>query len=252
MVRGIEVFREQFADYTGQYVFIGGTACDIILGRQDVDFRVTKDFDIVLVIEALDADFINRFVSFITDGGYEHINKGTGENQFYRFSNPSDSSFPGMIELFSRRPEYLNTIDTQLSPIHISDDTVSLSAILLDDEYYELLRNGAIEVEGVSVLDIEYLILFKMKAWLDLSWRKNRGESVDSKSIKKHKNDVIRLAVNMPLNSKLDVQGQIKKDAEAFLDELKNEKVDLRSLGIRGVSIDDIIERMRECYGIGE
>ena len=250
MVRGVDIFRQRFSDYTGQYVFIGGTACDIILGRQNVDFRVTKDLDIVLVIEALDADFINQFVSFINDGGYDHINKGTGENQFYRFSNPKDPAFPSMIELFSRRPEYLDTIDTQLSPIHVSDDAVSLSAILLDDEYYELLRSGAIEVDGISVLDLEYLILFKMKAWLDLSERKNRGESVDSKNIKKHKNDVIRLAVNMSPDSKLEITGQIRKDAESFMEDMETERADLRSMGIRGVSFDDILERMKTCYAI--
>lgn len=54
MVKGIEKFREYFSDYAGQYVFIGGTACDIILGTRDVDFRVTKNLDIVLVMEALE------------------------------------------------------------------------------------------------------------------------------------------------------------------------------------------------------
>lgn len=31
MVYGIKKFKEYFANYTGQYVFIGGTACDILL-----------------------------------------------------------------------------------------------------------------------------------------------------------------------------------------------------------------------------
>lgn len=35
-----------------------------------------------------------------------------------------------------------------------------------------------------------------MKAWLDLSERKAAGEDIDSKNIKKHKNDVFRLATN--------------------------------------------------------
>ena len=183
MVRGIEKFKERFGEYTGQYVFIGGTACDIILGREGVDFRATKDLDMVLVIEALDGDFANAFASFIEDGGYQHINKGTGENQFYRFQSPTDNSYPVMIELFSRKPDYVDTFDTRLSPIHVSDDVVSLSAILLDDEYYALLRQGAVEVEGVSVLDLQYLILFKMKAFLDLSERKKKGETIDSKNI---------------------------------------------------------------------
>ena len=31
MVHGLEKFREYFGDLTNQYVFIGGTACDILL-----------------------------------------------------------------------------------------------------------------------------------------------------------------------------------------------------------------------------
>lgn len=31
MVKGIEIFKEYFKDYTDEYVLIGGAACDIIL-----------------------------------------------------------------------------------------------------------------------------------------------------------------------------------------------------------------------------
>ena len=68
-----------------------------------------------------------------------------------------------MIELFSKRPDYLSTLVTRLGPIHISDEAISLSAILLDDEYYELLKNGVVEVDEVSVLDLVHIILFKIK-----------------------------------------------------------------------------------------
>ena len=118
---------------------------------------------------------------------YEHIDKGTGENQFFRFTKPQDKAFPYMIELFSKRPDYMSTLMTRLGPLHISDDVVSLSAILLDDEYYELLKSGIVEVGEVSVLDLVHIILFKVKAWLDLSERKEKGEHIDSKNIKKHK-----------------------------------------------------------------
>lgn len=46
---------------------------------------------------------------------------------------------------------------------------------------------------GVTVLDAPYLILFKIKAWLDLTARRAAGEQIDSKNIRKHKNDVFRL-----------------------------------------------------------
>ena len=31
------------------------------------------------------------------------------------------------------------------------------NAILLDDEYYHLLKEGLVTVDGVSVLDLEYI-----------------------------------------------------------------------------------------------
>ncbi len=41
MVRGVDIFKKYFDGYTEQYVFIGGTACDIILGKRGIDFRAT-------------------------------------------------------------------------------------------------------------------------------------------------------------------------------------------------------------------
>ena len=70
---GINLFRDYFRDYTDQYVLIGGAACDISFGSNDVDFRATKDLDIVLIVEALTVEFAERFWEFIRAGRY--INK---------------------------------------------------------------------------------------------------------------------------------------------------------------------------------
>ncbi|XCP84153.1 hypothetical protein ABXS75_13890 [Roseburia hominis] len=250
MVRGIDKFKEYFEDYAGQYVFIGGAACDILLGNMGVDFRSTKDLDIVLLIEALNGDFVNTFICFIESGGYEHIDKGTGENQFFRFSKPRDITFPHMIELFSKKPDYIESIMSRLSPIHISDDVMSLSAILLDEAYYNLLRTGVTVVDKISVLNLEYIILFKMKAWLDLIERKNCGEKIDSKDIKKHKNDVFRLAVNLENDARVSISGQVKKDAEKFMQRAKVNPLDLKNLGIRNILYEELVKVLEECYGI--
>ena len=45
-----------------------------------VQFRTTKDLDIVLIIETLDASFGEKLWQFIEDGGYEHREKSTGKN----------------------------------------------------------------------------------------------------------------------------------------------------------------------------
>lgn len=250
MVKGISKFREYFSDYTGQYVFIGGTACDIILGNKDIDFRVTKDLDIVLIVEALNQEFVQQFIAFITAGGYQHIRKGSDQNQFYRFESPEDKSFPVMIELFSRKPDYLAQIDQSLGSIHVSDEVISLSAILLNTEYYELIQDGMVIIDGITVLDVEYLILFKMKAWIDLTERKVAGEKIDSKNIKKHKNDIVRLVASMNPDTSLSVSDVIKDDITLYLESTKNVPVDMKSLGFRGVSYASIIEKIRICYGL--
>lgn len=250
MVRGIEKFREHFQEYRGQYVFIGGTACDIILGKEGIPFRQTKDLDMVLIVEAIDKSFMQSFIEFVEYGGYEHINKGTGDNQFFRFEKPQNVEYPYMIELFSRRPDCLLALDNRLAPVHVSDGVISLSAILLNDDYYALLVEGVVEVDGVSVLNLENLVLFKMKAWLDLSERKKNGEAVDSKNIRKHKNDVIRLASNIEPGTSMMISGQVKADVSNFLNKIQEEKVDLKSLGIHGFTYGELLEYIRDCYEV--
>lgn len=135
-----------------------------------------------------------------------------------------------------------------MSPIHINNETVSLSAILLDDEYYHLLVSSATIVEGIAVLNLESLIVFKIKAWLDLSARKLNGEKIDTRNIKKHKNDVLRLAVNISPTAKLELSSQIKNDVEKFLSIAKSEPVRLKDIGIRAGSYQDLLDRIGTCF----
>ena len=57
MIRGIDRFRESFESFSDCYVIIGGTACDALMDEAGIDFRATKDIDIVLLIEDINADF---------------------------------------------------------------------------------------------------------------------------------------------------------------------------------------------------
>ena len=92
--------------------------------------------------------------------------------------------------------------DAVLTPLPIDDEISSLSAILLNEAYYELLKTGQLMVDGIPVLSPTCLIPFKAKAWLDLKERKLNGEQVDSKNIKKHKNDVFRLSQLITANTR--------------------------------------------------
>ena len=143
MVRGIESFRDWFHDYEDQYVIIGGTACDLLMTEEGLDFRATKDIDMVLIIEAVDSSFGKHFWEYVIAAGYQHLNKSTGGQQFYRFTNPRSHDYPTMIELFTRRLDDIILPETaNLTPLPMDDEISSLSAILLDSDYYEFLKRG--------------------------------------------------------------------------------------------------------------
>ena len=251
MVRGIDSFRAWFRGYEDQYVIIGGTACDLLMSNEGLDFRATKDIDLVLIIEAVNAAFGKRFWDYVINAGYEHRNKSTGKPEFYRFMNPQSKDHPTMIELFARKPNaILLPDDAVLTPLPIDEDISSLSAILLNDEYYEFLRHGMDQVSGVTVLNELHLIPLKAKAWMDLSDRKLSGEQVDSKNIRKHKNDVFRLTELLDQNQeRLTFMPQsVREDMKTFFERIAAEDLDLKQLGIRGKTKSEILKQLRAIY----
>ena len=249
MVTGLLKFRDFFKDYTGSYVLIGGAACDILFTENASDFRATRDLDVVLIVEALSVDFVEKLWDFIKDGDYRHISGSTGKPQFYRFDKTQVEGFPKMIELFSRINFELRE-QNGITPIHIEEDISSLSAILLDDDYYQALLDGRVEESGYSVLRPEYLILFKAKAYLDLSSRKLHGERIDSFDIKKHKNDVLRLAVEMALNPIKELPLSVYEDIGFFISKLKEDEFDDNSLKTYRVTTEQVIHRLKSIFNV--
>src|SRR5271154_6124515 len=200
MVRGLPIFREHFRRFEGAFILIGGAACHEWFAAEDLEFRATKDLDMVLVIEVIEPAFVAALRKFVADGGYE-IRQRTqdGPPILYRFAKPTNPDFPAMLELFSRKPEQIDLGEGQeIVPIPAGNDVHSLSAILLDENYYSLIVNHHRTQEGVAVADATALIPLKAHAWLNLTQRKEHGEKIDSKYIDKHRNDVFRLAGTLP------------------------------------------------------
>lgn len=253
MVTGFDTFKEKFQGYEDQYVVIGGTACDLIMDNEDLPFRATKDLDIVLIVESMTADFGKSFWEYIREAGYEHKNKSSGEAQFYRFTSPRSKAYPYMIEIFSRKPKFI-TLDegATLTPLPIDESISSLSAILINEAYYNLLKTGQVIIDGIPVLKETCLIPFKAKAWLDLRERNAKGELIHNKNIKKHKNDVFRLAQLITADTRQVLSAEIMEDMESFLSQIKNEDIDMKSLGLRGRSKEKTVDLLQKCYGINK
>lgn len=250
MVTGIESFKKQFEGMEEQYTIIGGTACDLLMSEIGEDFRATKDIDIVLIVESLTAEFAVRFWEYVVAAGYEHRNKSTGEPQFYRFSHPNSSEYPFMIELFSRKPDnFILPEEAVLTPLPLDEELSSLSAILLDENYYDFIRNGIIQIDGIAILDAIHLIPLKAKAWSDLSEKKAANINlVDSKDIKKHKNDIYRLTSLLTSEMQILVPEEIYNDIQIFLSAVDDDNVNLKQLGIKGMSKQNVIERLQSAY----
>ena len=246
MVKGIERFRDYFQDFTDEYVLIGGAACDISFKNNNADFRATKDLDIVLIVEALTSGFGERFWKFIQDGGYQNRARSSGKPQFYRFDKPMQAGFPAMIELFART-EYILKEDFGITPLHIDDSVSSLSAILLNEAYYKALLQGRKVIDGISVLPHSMLIPFKAKAWLDLSERDRRGEHVDSRDLKKHRNDIIRMASELLLE-RCELPDEVRNDMRTFIDAMNVTDQEIKNLKLYGVKAEDIQRLLVDTY----
>lgn len=249
MVKGLLVFRDHFRDCAGQYVVIGGTACDLLMDEAGLVFRSTKDLDIVLRVEALDAAFFRAFWEFVKSGEYQNQMTTSNERCYYRFSRPKNLEYPQQIELFANKPNSLALAPgAHLTPIPIDDEVSSLSAILLDDDYYSFMLLGRRLIEGIPIVDAGHLIPLKARAWLDMTMRKTEGASIDSKDIAKHKKDVFRLIQLIDPVSKIENPARIRLDMAAFLDAVESEPFDLESLGIKGMDFASALSELRRIY----
>ena len=250
MVVGIERFKEFFEEFQDHYTIIGGAACDLIFDAAGLEFRATKDIDLVLCIEVVDAEFGRRFLEFLDAGGYEARERSGGHREFYRFHKPKDESFPFMVEIFSKEPELIDLPeDTGIVRLDAEADIVSLSAILLDLIYFEALQEGKRVVDGITILDQSILIPFKAKAFLDLTKRRQEGdETIKGDDIKKHRNDVFRLSQLLPADETIAVSDEIREDVKQFLDQVEAEgKLDPRQLKVP-MSLEEAVEFLRQAY----
>ena len=251
-IRGLEVFGQHFRDYRDQFVLIGGVASLLAMEEAGQPFRATKDLDVVLVIEALNTEFVCAFWDFIRAGGYAIRQVGGIDDErpvFYRFQSPENETYPVQVELFSRAPKALEyPLDATLTRIPTDESVSSLSAILLDTPYYDFLLEGRQSNEELTFIGADRLIPLKAHAWLDLTARKQSGKQVDSKNIRKHRNDILHLS-GLLTQDPIALPASIQNDMRAFLVLLAKEDMDFKSINLTG-TMEIYIERLTVSFGL--
>ena len=252
MVEGLDIFIEHFEAYTDHYILIGGSACDWQMEQKGLPFRATKDIDIILIVEALSNGFTNHFWKFIKDGEYSIAEAGE-KKRFYRFIKPQANGFPKMIELFSRKPDLIKVIEgMHLTDIPTGEEASSLSAILLDDDYYNFALLNSQLIDGLHVANDFALICLKTRAFLNNRKRREEGQSIRDEEITKHRNDVIRLTVTLVPDTVVQIPNVAKDDLKNYIGILKEEKINIKDLlksqGAANTSIEEIINQLIKTF----
>lgn len=254
MVRGFNTFKKYFEHYSSNYIIIGGTACDFLINEAGFVPRATKDIDMILVVEALNAQFVEQFWKFINDGAYKQREKSSDEKEYYRFKDPESAEFPYQIELFSRNPDLINLDDgTHLTPVPTPEDQYSLSAILLNDDYYYYILKNSILLDGIHIAKIEALICLKAKAYLDIKSRIESGATEDIRQLKKHKADIFRLTVLLPPSTFVTLPDTIQVHINEFANIISAELPDkaiFKFMGLNGIEPLSIFNNLKSIFGI--
>lgn len=199
-MEGLEKFREAFAEFSDNYVVIGGTACDIAMTGTVVRPRATHDIDMIVIAENITEAFGKRLWQFVKEAGYrpekrKHIEGKPPKYELYRFLD-GKAGYPEMIELLSRHPNVLGEPKgLVIEPLPLGDDTSSMSAIIMDDDFYHFAIEHSRLTDGVRHADPIALVALKAKAYLNLVADKQYGKHISSKDIRKHRSDVLKNVV---------------------------------------------------------
>lgn len=254
MVRGLDIFTAHFSAFTDQYILIGGGACDVQFREKDIDFRATKDLDIILIVEVLTDEFVNHFWGFVKAGGYT-IAEVDSKKCFYRFIKPAVAGYPKMLELFARKPDMIKAIPGfHITDIPTGEEVSSLSAILLDDAYYAFTIANSKRVNGLHIANEAALICLKARAFLNNRQRKIDGHDVQEVDIVKHKNDVIKLVSTLIPDQVVVIPATVAADLQQYIQIIREEDVNIKMLlkpmGLGDITMPEIIERMQVVFGL--
>ena len=258
-MEGLDKFREAFKDFSDNYVIIGGTACDITMTGTEVCARATHDIDMIIVVERMTPQYGEQFWQFIREAGYrpEKSKAKEGESpkyEMYRFVD-GNPGYPEMIELLSRHPDALGEPKgLVIEPLPIDGELSSLSAIIMDDDYYLFTIEHSRLTDDIRHADSAALIALKARAYLNLLQDKQNGKHVNSKDIKKHRSDVLKNVVIMT-EDEVPAPASIIECVKEFVMSIRNDWAELanplaKSLDQNPEFVDALLEQLENLFVI--
>jgi hypothetical protein len=100
------------------------------------------------------------------------------------------------------------------------------------------------------MLSYSYLVLFKAKAWLNLTAERDDGKHVNSNDIKKHINDIARLSVLFTGTDSVIIPTTVYNDLHEFINAFEKKPPIMEDLEIPAITSADVLEALRSVYSI--
>ena len=200
-----------------------------------------------------------RFWQFIREAGYrpEKSKAKEGESpkyEMYRFVD-GNPGFPEMIELLSRHPDVLGEPKgLTIEPLPIDGEQSSLSAIIMDDDYYRFTIEHSRLTDDIRHADSAALVALKARAYLNLIQDKQNGKYVNSKDIKKHRSDVLKNVVIMT-EDEIPAPSSIVECVKEFVMSIRSNWEELanplaKSLDQNPEFVEALLEQLENLFAI--
>lgn len=257
-MEGLDKFREAFETFSDNYVIIGGTACEITMQNTVVQPRATHDIDMIVIVERMNAEYGERFWRFIREAGYHPEKHCTNQSEspkyeLYRFVD-GKPGYPQMIELLSRHPDALGApTGLLIEPLPVDENVSSLSAIIMDDDFYHFTIEHSMLTDGIRHADSAALIALKARAYLNLVSDKDNGKHVNTRDIKKHRSDILKNTILMDPNEVVAAPSTIVECVREFISSIRNDWDDLSpsladSLGQNKAFVEALLEQLENIF----
>ena len=109
----------------------------------------------------------------------------------------------------------------------------------MDDDYYRLTLDHSTLDDGLRVADFKALVCLKAKAYLNLMADREAGIHRNTKDIKKHRSDAMKLTAGDPDPRAIVVGERIARDIQEFVTEV--DVPEIRQALKASINVDDAL-----------
>ena len=242
---GLSHFQDYCKNFQEHYVVVGGFATIMLLDKELQDHgKATFDIDLVL-LTTTSVEMSKKIKEYVQEGEYTIQIGDKDQYRYYRFIEPKKENFAKEIELFASNENDLNLEDSQrIIPIDPEDGLYSLSAIMLDPEYFNMIKDNVEKDLRAPCTNTQATIMLKMSAFNDL-------KKASNKKWKKHRSDILKLSLLLTGEEKIKFVGRMKDDFDSFISHLENEVTQKAIKDIikpLSVKKEDVIEVLTKVF----